>query len=81
MKKEKPAQASPVAGPVLFLTDPHGAQSLFRTEEDDIFGGLGNQLFTLSESEGKKRDEITMTGEELDSLTAQWMAFRLRNLR
>lgn len=70
------------AGSILFSTEPHAAQWLRRTE-DAHATGTGNSLFTLFEPDSKHpREEsfqVTMTGEELDSLCARWTAFRKAN--
>lgn len=57
----------------LFTTSPHGAQALFElTNQNDPRETTGNKLFLLTENGRIGGHSITMTGEEIDSLTAQW---------
>lgn len=60
----------------ILITSPHAAQKLFHTEKpDERAATFGNQLFTLRETYGRKRNQMTFTGEELSSLALQWLAY------
>jgi hypothetical protein len=68
----------------IFITNPHGAQELRYTEDKSMRHGqrVGNMLFTLYDKTtvtrrpGEEAFQVTMTGEELDSLCDQWTRFR-----
>lgn len=66
--------SKPPFNPVIFKTDPHGEQALRFTEGKPMREGqpIAQQLFTFFNG----TDEITLTGEELDSLAAQWRNFK-----
>lgn len=55
----------------LFITSPHGEQTLFQLEPDDE-QKVPNRLFVLRDKAG---NSITMTGEELLSLEREWRMF------
>lgn len=67
----------------IFITSPHGAQSLINRDTVKTPSGLvstgqlsnhriGNCLFSLKDDCG---NEVVMTGEELNSLAVQWLNF------
>jgi hypothetical protein len=68
----------------LHITAPHAAQAMRFTEDASMRVGqrVGNQLFTLydttypPEQPGEEAFQVTMTGEELDSLCAWWASYR-----
>jgi hypothetical protein len=55
----------------LFTTDPHGAQELFELEPESHLP-VHNRLFVLKDDAGHA---LTLTGEELTSLSAHWRDF------
>lgn len=58
----------------LFATDPHGAQYVARHEVPDWQTPTSSHLFVIhSDGPGSP---LVLTGEELDSLAAQWLKFR-----
>lgn len=66
-RRAKPLRRAPG---LLFLTAPHGSQQLYLSEQ---FGRVTNSLFTLEDDQARA---MMLTGEELDSLAAQWVAYR-----
>ena len=62
----------------IFTTAPHGEHTLTYCPDSPYDGSdpsqpIDNSLFTLTDS---RLRELTFTGEELDSLAAQWVAYR-----
>ena len=64
---------------MLFTTDPHGAQQIIRVEKQsfskaDDREDHGNSLYAIKD-DSKRPNGIVMTGEELTSLTRQWLSY------
>lgn len=57
----------------ILKTEPHLCQHVIHAEKkQDRTGSIHNQLFTVMDSFDRR--ELTMTGEELTSLSLQWLA-------
>ncbi len=56
----------------LIITDPHGAQEITEIPGNEGLS-VGNSLLRLTDKDNKKF--LIMTGEELTSLSNQWLNF------
>jgi len=56
----------------ILITDPHGEQKISQVESDEL--PVSHRLYSITNSE--EGQHIIATGEELDSLAFQWLAYR-----
>jgi len=63
------------SGMTLFQTNPHGAQTFAALLEENLGLAAHNQLFELADRHTGAA--LVLTGEEVDSLTRQWLRHRL----